>query len=575
MKQKAVTILTVLLCCALLLSACQDTPSVSEPEKTETGTTAPTITLDDIRKAAPADIDVSDTGYDAACYAIYNNYLSSEDGKFYPDSTVSCSDAAKAIGRITGQTPEFTGDPSSLLTRNFLTLLLYDAAKSLGYSLETSITELPYPDADSVGDGIRPIVLWTHDRGFFDKIVGYRLLPGAAVSRLQLAKMLVRLDALDPENILAAEIWSGLPITKTDSKTTLKRDEIQTAINTAAEKYGADGLQVAVIEKGRVTDTFVYGFATLGTDKMTAEHKIRVASITKVALGIAAELLREEGKIALDEDIGKYWGFKIQNPHFPDDPITVRNILNHTSSIANLSVDAPRDYNSLKSKLQSGGFSPNRPGNIEKWSYNNHAFAVLGVTLELVAKETLDDYLGRKLFAPMNIDASFYPGSIKNTDLLATVYKESGSIGLDTTYAKRIKKHTVPGKTGISYSGGLTASAYDIAKLVSLLAADGIYEGVRLLERESTEIIETQTKNTVRGGFYQALPLRYGTELYGREGLYFHTGSSLGVYNCMSYDPDSKDGVVVLTSGANGTKGKYAIYKVCEEINQYIYGVIA
>ena len=43
----------------------------------------------------------------------------------------------------------------------------------------------------------------------------------------------------------------------------------------------------------------------------------------------------------------------------------------------------------------------------------------------------------------------------------------------------------------------------------------------------------------------------------------------------MSYDPDTGDGVVVLTVGASGAKDEYGIYRVCGEINQVIYEKIA
>ena len=43
----------------------------------------------------------------------------------------------------------------------------------------------------------------------------------------------------------------------------------------------------------------------------------------------------------------------------------------------------------------------------------------------------------------------------------------------------------------------------------------------------------------------------------------------------MSYDPETGDGVVVLTSGASGAKDSRGIYAVCGEISQYIYDAIA
>ena len=51
-------------------------------------------------------------------------------------------------------------------------------------------------------------------------------------------------------------------------------------------------------------------------------------------------------------------------------------------------------------------------------------------------------------------------------------------------------------------------------------------------------------------------------------------GSGYGVYNLLSYDPDTGDAVVALTTGAGGSKDGSGIDAVCGEVSQYIYDVI-
>ena len=52
-------------------------------------------------------------------------------------------------------------------------------------------------------------------------------------------------------------------------------------------------------------------------------------------------------------------------------------------------------------------------------------------------------------------------------------------------------------------------------------------------------------------------------------------GSAYGVYNLLSYDPDAGDGVVVLTTGADGGRDEYGIYAVCGEISRILYEAVA
>ena len=77
------------------------------------------------------------------------------------------------------------------------------------------------------------------------------------------------------------------------------------------------------------------------------------------------------------------------------------------------------------------------------------------------------------------------------------------------------------------------------------------------------------------GGFYQAQPLRYITDAYGRNGIYYHTGSAYGVYNGFSYDPETGDGVIVLTTGATSVHDAHGNYAVCGDIFNSVYRAIA
>lgn len=579
MKRKTLIILSLCVLCSVLLGACgpqqpEQMPGTVQLPTETTVATEPGFTLESIRTAQLSDVPVYSLYYDTACYMLYYGLMDKENDQFLPYKMVTHSDGAEVMGRLTGEAAAAGDTPDAPLTRAQLAVLLYDAAQALGYAVETTTQTLSYPDAGQVDAQALPAVLWAEEQGLFGCFAGYRLLPNTAVSRLQLAQAMIGLRAMDPEDVLAIQIRDALPLRNEESAALKNHDAIQAAVDAAAQKYGAEGLQVAVIENGTVTDTYAYGWATKNADKMTAEHKIRIASISKVAVGITAQLLREEGVVDMDADISQYWGVTVQNPKYKTIPITISGMLSHTSSIVNAGDSTPRTYSSVKSKLQGSGFSGAVPGDIGYWTYNNYAFGVLGMTLELAADRVVDDILGARLYTPMDIDAAFGSGDLKNTDLLATIYRANGEVGRAVSKSKALHSPTTPGASGSYFAGGLTASAYDVAKLIALVAGDGMYEGVQLMDYESTVIMETYNEKPVPGGSYQAFPMRYWPSLYGREGIYFHTGSAYGVFNAATYDPVTRDGVVVLTSGASGSKDEYGIYKVCAEINQYIYDTI-
>ena len=161
-------------------------------------------------------------------------------------------------------------------------------------------------------------------------------------------------------------------------------------------------------------------------------------------------------------------------------------------------------------------------------------------------------------------------GELEGTKLVAPLYRR-GALGRSAVSVLRVRRWDAPGATGRQFAGGFTSSAWDMAKLAALLAGDGCFEGVRLMEAESVALMESHDVQALPGGSYQALPLRLRFDVYGRERLYYHTGSAYGAYNLLSYDPDTGDGVVVLTTGADGGKDQYDIYAVCGEIARAVY----
>lgn len=558
----------------------QDTYAPTQTTQTQpTETTAPPFTLDSIRTETFTDITGDGANYDTACYMIYYGIMDAHEGAFDPDVMITRAQAADAFCRLTGESLQTElAEPEEPLTRKDLAVMLYETAKHLGCPTELSgdTAQTAYAqELEQADDSWKTAALWALESGVLRSFVGTQFLPDMIVSRMQVAQAIIGLKTMDPEDALASEIFMNMDKRTTESAAKQNHDAIQAVVDAAAQKYGAAGVQVAVIENGTVTDTYAYGWATKDTDPMTTDHKMRVASISKVIVGIAAQLLREEGVIDLDQDISQYWGVEIKSPKYPDIPITIRGMLTHCSAIINAGDDTSRAYNNVKAKLQSNnGFSGGVPGDIGYWSYNNYAFAVLGMTLELAAQQTLDGILADKLYNIMDVDAAFGSGDLKNTDLLATLYRVDGTVGRTAEQQKGFHSDPTPGANGTYFAGGLTVSVKDLAKLIALLAADGKYEGVQLLQPESLAQMETYVEPAVPGGSYQAHPMRYWPDLYGREGIFFHTGSAYGVFNAATYDPVTGDGVVVLTTGASGAKDDYGIYKICAEINAEIYKVI-
>jgi len=581
-KKQILAIFAFLLCAGLAIGlAARSQPTGTGPSGSGQETPPqeqvpeePVVTIEMIREAVFADISADDSAYDAAAFVQYYGLLTADaDGVFGRYEPLRRGELETALRVMCGKAPgaesAADADPNAFVTRKDLADTLFRAAEILGWGNTEGYRE-DHPADHPLSKG----QLFELDNRLFRSFAAYNDQPLTAVSRLQAAQALTGLCALSGDAPLAGEIFAALPEYQVTSAVQGEHEAIQAAVEAAAQKYGADGVQVAVVENGVVTDTYAYGWATVGADPMTVDHKLRVASISKVAVGLTAMLLREQGVIDLDESIGTYWGLDVKNPNYPDYPVSIRSLLTHTSSIVNAGDEEPRNYQSVYNRLKNGYFSRAVPGDIGYWSYNNYAFAVLGMTLELASGRLADDILQENLYSAMGIDAAFASGDVRDTDRLVTLYRSNGAVARSVEMQKNLHNDPTPGAKGAFFAGGLTASATDVAKLIALLAGDGRYEGVQLLSEESVELMERCSERAVPGGSYQGLPMRCFPDLYGTSGVYFHTGSAYGVYNCASYDPETGNGVVVLTVGAYGDKDDHGIYKVCAEINEFIYGVM-
>lgn len=336
----------------------------------------------------------------------------------------------------------------------------------------------------------------------------------------------------------------------------------------------AMGVTAAVIENGEPGASAAWGWAVRGETAMTPETKIRAASLSKVAVGMCAAAMAEDGLVDLDAPLGTYWGEQVRDPYAQTQP-TARTLMSHSSGLKDFSVT--RGLSKLKGILSGSPWRDVEPGTAEAWYYSNFGVCVLGTTLELSSGQLLDQYFQHRFLEPMGVRASLHAGRLEAEEV-AVLYDAYGNV--QRTQAQQTGQ-SVPDQIGLGasyYPGGLTISAADLAKLVSILAGDGTYQGERYLTAQSVAAMETPQFSVDPGDgstpFEQCLILRRQQDLLGRDTLYYHTGSAYGVYALLSYDPDTGDGVVVITTGAPRQVDERGLYSLCAEISENLYAAM-
>lgn len=99
--------------------------------------------------------------------------------------------------------------------------------------------------------------------------------------------------------------------------------------------HKATGAALYVAKDGEIVYECLYGYADKKAGiAISADTYFRTASVTKMISAIHIMQLVEQGLLALDENIGVYLGYSVTNPYAGDAPVTLRQLMTHTSSLS-------------------------------------------------------------------------------------------------------------------------------------------------------------------------------------------------------------------------------------------------
>ena len=173
------------------------------------------------------------------------------------------------------------------------------------------------------------------------------------------------------------------------------------------------GVVYSVIAGGEVVN--VTGLGSVGgpgarectPDRTTV---FRIASMTKSFTAAAVLLLRDEGRLRLDEPVASYVpavaGFRLPTSDSP--AITVRHLLSMASGLATDDAwgDRHLDGNAvwMDELLAAGGTFAVAPGTA--FEYSNYGFAILGRVIDNIAGVAYQRFISERLILPLGMSAT-------------------------------------------------------------------------------------------------------------------------------------------------------------------------
>jgi CubicO group peptidase (beta-lactamase class C family) len=265
------------------------------------------------------------------------------------------------------------------------------------------------------------------------------------------------------------------------------------------------GAVVMVQRKGKLAYFDAFGVRDPATKMpMTANTIFRIYSMSKPITTVAAMMLVEEGKLALDEPLAKYipafanvkvgvekkdeGGKPALDLVAQRRPITIQDLMRHTSGITygffgeGLVKKMYVDAHVFAGDFDNAEFAERvaklplayQPGTT--WDYS-HSTDILGRVVEIVSGKSLYQFEKERILDPLGMkDTSFYVTDKAKQSLVAEPFPNDRQIGNDAVMNDpRVSQKWESG------GGGMVSTITDYARFTQMLLNGGILDGKRYL----------------------------------------------------------------------------------------------
>ena len=347
-----------------------------------------------------------------------------------------------------------------------------------------------------------------------------------------------------------------------------------------------NGFGVALTNDKEVLYQNGFGLSNAETGEKYTENTIQnIASVSKTFIGIAILKAMESGKLKLDDPISKYLPFNVENPKFKNIPITIRQLVTHTSSIhdneeylsrawvlfdtvnleKNLKIDigvckfsAPSTEVSMEEFLinvltekgkwfKANTFSDYQPGQI--FEYSNMGATLAALVLEKATGQKFDEFTEQHIMQPLKMESTGW--GLRSIDI-----KKHSRLYID-------KKTAYPFYMCVTYpDGSIITSSNDMSKYILELMKGYTGNGTLLSKDSYKEFFTPQLKpeNFIDRDTSEFGDYNIGIIMsFGPTGNFGHFGGDPGLFSVIYFDKEKKTGKYYITNtDADGKEsGKY------------------
>src|SRR5215831_10369374 len=266
------------------------------------------------------------------------------------------------------------------------------------------------------------------------------------------------------------------------------------------------GAVVLIAQHGAIVLSHAVGYRDVeARAPMTTATIFQVMSMTKPITGTGIMMLREQGRLSLQDPVSKYIpefeNQRLRSGAKPSRAVTIFDLMTHTSGMRSRPGGPMKDlYWKLDVPLRDAVASfANEPLDFEpgaRWRYSSMGIGTLGRIIEVVSGQPYETFITNHLLKPLAMNDSFFFLPADRQNRLAALYAEgtNGRLrklgGSDSSYLLGGDPATM--RHGAKYPApefGLYSTASDMARFYQMFLNGGAYRGRRYLSAASVSMM--------------------------------------------------------------------------------------
>jgi CubicO group peptidase (beta-lactamase class C family) len=335
------------------------------------------------------------------------------------------------------------------------------------------------------------------------------------------------------------------------------------------------GFAVAVFDNDSVLYQNGFGFANKDQKRpYTPTSKQLIASISKTFIGVSLMMAVEQGLMNLDDNVNQYLDFRVANPEFPNEVITLRHLATHTSGIGSPDAynrtylfseqlnkkDWPEpwhDYIDIYNKnttvpmeillenvltprgvwYSEDSYLNSPPGTV--YEYSNIGASLLALAIETAVGQPYSAFVKERIFNPLHMEDSSWEPSEEDEYNGVTYYIENGN--------------PIPDYKIITYpDGGVLSTVEDMVKYGQEMLRCSQGKG-KLISKDSFKAMTApQFQN-------ENLPDAICWDL-SFSPLIGHAGNEFGSSTLFYFNPGNETGRILFSNSSTGTKQQEEVF---------------